>query len=163
MHGCPCGNLGDPRRECTCQPWQVQRYLGKISGPLLDRIDMHMEVPALKYSDLASSEPSGEPSAAIRERVQQARDLQHGRYDGEPIRCNAQMGSKHVKKFCAATDDAKELLKTAILNLGISARAYDRILKVARTVADLAQSDTIHAEHISEAIQYWSFDRGLWR
>ncbi len=163
MNPCPCGNLGDPRRECTCQPWQVQRYLGKISGPLLDRIDMHMEVPALKYADLSSSEPSGESSAVIRERVQKARDLQRERYRDDPMRCNSQMGSKHVKKYCVATDDAKELLKAAILNLGISARAYDRILKVARTIADLAERETIQAEHISEAIQYRSFDRGLWR
>ena len=163
LHGCPCGNLGDPRRECTCQPWQVQRYLGKISGPLLDRIDMHMEVPALKYSDLSSSEPSGEPSSVIRERVQKARDLQHERFNEDSTRCNSQMGSKHVKKYCVADDDAKELLKAAILNLGISARAYDRILKVARTVADLSETETIRAEHISEAIQYRSFDRGLWR
>ncbi len=162
MNPCPCGNLGDQRRECTCQPWQVQRYLGRISGPLLDRIDMHMEVPGLKYSDLSSSKPSGEPSAVIRERVQKARDLQRERYEGA-IRCNSQMGSKHVKKFCFATDDAQELLKAAILNLGISARAYDRILKVARTIADLSQIGTIQAEHISEAIQYRSFDRGLWR
>jgi magnesium chelatase family protein len=123
---------------------------------------MHMDVPGLKYSDLSSSKPSGEPSAVIRERVQKARDLQRERYEGA-IRCNSQMGSKHVKKFCVATDDAKELLKAAILNLGISARAYDRILKVARTIADLSQTDTIQAEHISEAIQYRSFDRGLWR
>jgi len=163
MNPCPCGNLGDPRRECTCQPWQVQRYLGKISGPLLDRIDMHMEVPALKYAELSSDEPSGESSAVVRARVQKARDLQRERYAGEGLRCNSQMGSKHVKKHCAATDDAKELLKAAILNLGISARAYDRILKVARTIADLSQTDTIQAEHISEAIQYRSFDRGLWR
>jgi len=163
MNPCPCGNFGDPRRECTCQPWQVQRYLSKISGPLLDRIDMHMEVPALKYADLSSSEPSGEPSAAIRERVQKARNLQRERFTEDSVRCNSQMGPKQVKKHCVATDDASDLLKAAILNLGISARAYDRILKVARTIADLAESDTIRAEHISEAIQYRSFDRGLWR
>jgi len=163
MNPCPCGNLGDPRRECTCQPWQVQRYLGKISGPLLDRIDIHMEVPALKYADLSSTEPSGEPSSTIRMRVQKARNLQHERFKADSLRCNSQMGPKQVKKYCPATDDAKELLKAAILNLGISARAYDRILKVARTIADLAESDVIRAEHISEAIQYRSFDRGLWR
>ncbi len=163
MNPCPCGNLGDPRRECTCQPWQVQRYLGRISGPLLDRIDMHMEVPAVKYADLSSTEPSGEPSAAIRTRVQKARNLQRERFGDDSLRCNSQMGSKHVKKYCVTTADAKELLKAAILNLGISARAYDRILKVARTIADLSESDVIRAEHISEAIQYRSFDRGLWR
>jgi magnesium chelatase family protein len=164
MNPCPCGNLGDPRRECTCQPWQVQRYIGKVSGPLLDRIDMHMEVPALKYAELSSTEPSGEPSSVIRARVQKARNIQLERFKGETgARCNSDMGSKQVKKYCVTTDDAKEILKAAILNLGISARAYDRILKVARTIADLADSGIIRAEHISEAIQYRSFDRGLWR
>ncbi|RJP18910.1 MAG: ATP-binding protein [Candidatus Abyssobacteria bacterium SURF_5] len=163
MNPCPCGNFGDPRRECTCQPWQVQRYIGKISGPLLDRIDMHMEVPALKLTDLQTTEPSGEPSSVIRTRVQKARDLQRERYKSDKICCNSQMGARQVKKYCTATDDAKDLLKAAILNLGISARAYDRILKVSRTIADLAESGTIRAEHISEAIQYRSFDRGLWR
>ncbi len=161
--GYPCGNLGDPRRECTCQPWQVQRYLGRVSGPLLDRIDIHVEVPGLKYADLSSSEPSGESSTTIRERVQKARNAQRERFKRDKIRCNSEMGSKQVKKYCASTDDAKELLKAAILNLGISARAYDRIQKVARTIADLADSDIIRAEHISEAVQYRSFDRGLWR
>ncbi len=163
MNPCPCGNLGDPRRECTCQPSAVHRYLGRLSGPLLDRIDMHMEVPGLKYAELSSSEPSGEPSSAIRDRVQKARNLQRERFVKDSIRCNSQMGPKQVKKHCVTTDDAKELLKAAILNLGISARAYDRILKVARTIADLAESEIIRAEHISEAIQYRSFDRGLWR
>ncbi|RJP64493.1 MAG: ATP-binding protein, partial [Candidatus Abyssobacteria bacterium SURF_17] len=160
---CPCGNLGDPRRECTCQPSQVQRYLGKVSGPLLDRIDMHMEVPAVKYAELSSTEPSGETSDVVRARVQKARNIQRERFKGDSVRCNSHMGTRQVKKFCVANDDAKELLKAAILNLGISARAYDRILKVARTIADLADSDIIRAEHISEAIQYRSFDRGLWR
>jgi magnesium chelatase family protein len=163
MNPCPCGNLGDTRRECTCQPSQVQRYLAKISGPLLDRIDMHMEVPGLKYADISSNEPSGETSAVIRERVQKARNMQRERFKADSIRCNSHMGPKQVKKHCITTDDAKELLKAAILNLGISARAYDRILKVARTIADLSDSDVIRAEHISEAIQYRSFDRGLWR
>ncbi|MBI4830605.1 MAG: ATP-binding protein, partial [Candidatus Lindowbacteria bacterium] len=163
MNPCPCGNLGDQRKECTCQPSQVHKYLGKISGPLLDRIDMHMEVPGLKYADLSSTEPSGEPSSVIRELVQKARNLQRERFKNDKILCNSHMGPRHVKKYCKATDDAKEILKGAILNLGISARAYDRILKVARTIADLADSETIRAEHISEAIQYRSFDRGLWR
>jgi len=163
MNPCLCGHLGDPRKECTCQPWQVQRYLGKISGPLLDRIDIHLEVPALKYSDLSSSEPSGESSAAIRKRVQKARNFQRARFKSDPIRCNSQMGSKHVRKYCIATEDAKELLKAAIHNLGISARAYDRILKVSRTISDLAETETIQAEHISEAIQYRSLDRMMHR
>ncbi len=159
MNPCLCGNLGNPRKECTCQPWQVQRYLGKISGPLIDRIDIHVEVPALKYSDLSSSEPSGESSATIRKRVQKARNLQRERLKASSMRCNSQMSSKYVRKYCNATDDAKELLKVAIQNLGISARAYDRIFKVSRTIADLAECDIIRAEHISEAIQYRSLDR----
>jgi magnesium chelatase family protein len=159
MNSCLCGHFGDPRKECTCQPWQIQRYLGKISGPLLDRIDIHLEVPALKYSDLSSSEPSGESSEAIRQRVQKARDSQHERFKADAIRCNSQMGSKQVRKYCIATEDAQDLLKAAINNLGISARAYDRILKVSRTISDLAEAETIQAEHISEAIQYRSLDR----
>ncbi|MCE2393633.1 YifB family Mg chelatase-like AAA ATPase [Candidatus Poribacteria bacterium] len=161
MNPCPCGFFGDPSRECRCSRQQIQNYISRISGPLLDRIDLQVEVPAVKYRDLAS-DFSGEPSASIRERVQRARHIQQDRFTRAPIYCNANMESRHLREFCKVEDAAQELLRVAITQLGLSARAYDRILKVARTIADLADSPTIEAEHISEAIQYRSLDRSFW-
>ena len=161
MNPCPCGFFGDPSRECRCSRQQIQNYISRISGPLLDRIDLQVEVPAVKYRDLAS-DFAGEPSESIRERVQRARHIQQGRFTQAQIYCNANMESRHLREFCKVEDAAQELLRVAITQLGLSARAYDRILKVARTIADLAASTTIEAEHVSEAIQYRSLDRSFW-
>ncbi|MDZ7262264.1 MAG: YifB family Mg chelatase-like AAA ATPase [candidate division KSB1 bacterium] len=161
MNPCPCGYSTDPNHECSCTPPQIQRYLSKISGPLLDRIDVHIEVPAVKYKDLAG-EAKGEPSSVIRERVERARKIQLQRFkDKKHIFCNARMESKDIRKYCKIDARGEELLKMAITRLGLSARAYDRILKVSRTIADLEGSPDIKPEHISEAIQYRSLDRTL--
>src|SRR5271169_3147566 len=160
---CFCGNFTDPSKECTCTPLQVQKYMARISGPLLDRIDLHIEVPAVKYKELASKE-AGECSALIRERVILARKIQIKRFEGRKgMYCNADMQSRDIQSFCKLDAAGEELLKMAITKLGLSARAYDRILKVSRTIADLVSAPSIRPEHISEAIQYRSLDRNLWQ
>ena len=162
MNPCPCGYFGDPKRECRCTQNQIQHYRNKVSGPLLDRIDIHIEVPSIHYRQLSSLE-RGEPSEAIRKRVVAARRKQEGRFSGaRNVHCNAEMGTKQIQHHCRLRDDAQELLKMAITELHFSARAYDRILKVARTMADLAGSEDIRPEHVSEAIQYRTLDRQLW-
>ena len=162
MNPCPCGYFTDPAKECSCTSLQIQKYMAKISGPLLDRIDLHIEVPAVKYKELASKE-SGEQSATIRNRVTKARDVQMKRFEGRKnMYSNADMESKDIQNFCKIDSAGEELVKMAITKLGLSARAYDRILKVGRTIADLSSSQSIKPEHISEAIQYRSLDRNLW-
>ena len=160
MNPCPCGFYTDPNRECTCTLPQILRYRSKISGPLMDRIDIHIEVPAVRYRDL-TGETSGEDSEAIKNRVDQARQIQRERFAGKKIYCNAQMTSRHLKKYCQIGEDSKKLLEQAIDKLGLSARAYTRILKIGRTVADLDGQDAILVAHISEVIQYRSLDRTL--
>lgn len=160
--GCPCGYFTDPNHECTCNTPQIQKYMARISGPLLDRIDIHIEVPAVKFNELASKS-SGEKSVEIRRRVVAAREIQQKRFfDFKQVFKNADMTSKEIKKFCQLDSASEELLKMAMNRLGLSARAYDRILKVSRTIADLELSEKIMANHISEAIQYRSLDRELW-
>lgn len=162
MNPCPCGYHGDPKRECRCSSNQIQNYRNKISGPLLDRIDLHIEVPAIRYQDLTSLQ-TGESSSAMRERVKGARAIQSQRFKGRrAVHANADMGSRDLRKFCKPAEDAQALLKMAIGELHFSARAYDRILKVARTMADLAGADVIGPNHVSEAIQYRSLDRNMW-
>jgi magnesium chelatase family protein len=162
MNPCPCGYFGDLKRECRCAPTQVQRYRQRISGPLLDRIDLHIEVPSVEYRDI-SSERTEEPSSVIRERVAAARKRQQARFANDrKTNCNARMGTKQLKEFCKLDAESQELIRVAMSELNLSARAYDRILKVARTIADLGPADAITAEHVSEAIQYRSFDRTLW-
>lgn len=162
MNPCPCGFYTDPNKECTCTQMQIQKYMAKISGPLLDRIDLHIEVPAVKYKDL-SSKTSGESSSTIRQRVVQARRIQMERFaNRKGLYANADMQSKDIKEFCKIDSNGEELLKMAITKLGLSARTYDRILKVSRTIADLTNSEEILPEHISEAIQYRTLDRNLW-
>ncbi len=159
MNPCPCGYATDPSKECSCTPLQIQRYLARISGPLLDRIDIHIDVPPVKHREL-TGEPSGEPSAAIRERVRRARQLQQERFRRSKIYCNAHMSTRQIRRFCPVDGEAKSLLERAMDRLGLSARAYDRILKVGRTIADLEGVEDIQAEHVAEAIQYRSLDRG---
>ncbi len=162
MNPCPCGYATDPQHQCTCTPAQIQKYMARISGPLLDRIDIHIEVPAVKFSDLANKAP-GEPSESIRQRVQAARKIQLQRFAHlKGIYANAHMDTRLIRQYCPIDKACEELLRTAITRLGLSARAYDRILKVSRTIADLAQAESIRAEHIAEAIQYRSLDRHLW-
>ena len=162
MNPCPCGYYGDPKRECRCSPNQIQNYRNKISGPLLDRIDLHIEVPSIRYQELTSLQ-AGEPSSAMRERVKAARAIQRQRFKGRrAIHANADMTSRDLRKLCAPAEDAQALLKMAIGDLNFSARAYDRILKVARTIADMAGADVIGPSHVSEAIQYRSLDRNMW-
>lgn len=162
MNPCPCGYLTDPGSECTCTPMQVQRYMSKISGPLLDRIDIHIEVPPVRYKEL-SGEPTGESSATIRKRVNRAREVQMERFrTREHMFCNAHMEAKDIRTYCRVDEKGDDLLRMAITKLGLSARAYDRILKVSRTIADLEGAQDIQPEHISEAIQYRSLDRNLW-
>ena len=158
MNPCPCGFSTDPHHECTCTVPQIQKYKAKISGPLLDRIDIHIEVPSVSYKDL-SEERSGEPSQTIKERVNSARNIQMKRFQGNEIHCNAQMVSMYIRKHCQVDDVSRKLLETAIDKLGLSARAYDRILKVSRTIADLEGEVEINSFHISEAIQYRSLDK----
>ena len=160
MNPCPCGYLGDPKHECRCTPTQVQRYRARISGPLLDRIDLHIEAPALGISELRSEKP-GETSAVIRERVQTARTRQHQRFAGSKTTTNARMTHAQIRKHAAIDSTLGDLLQQAMEQLSLSARAYDRILKVARTIADLAAADGIEAPHLLEAIQYRSLDRTL--
>jgi magnesium chelatase family protein len=161
MNPCPCGFFTDPNNSCTCSPPQIQKYLARVSGPLLDRIDIHIEVPAVKYKELTGGS-TGDSSLVIRERVKKAREIQLKRFDDRKnLYCNADMESKEIRKYCIIDEKGEELLKTAIPRLGLSARAYDRILKVSRTIADLASSPGITAQHVSEAIQYRSLDRNF--
>ncbi|MGI6604127.1 MAG: YifB family Mg chelatase-like AAA ATPase [bacterium] len=158
---CPCGYYGDPARDCTCTPYAIQRYRSRVSGPLLDRLDLHVEVPRVPYSDLASTGTSGEPSATIRARVEQARSVQRERFQGTPTRTNTEMTPVQLRRFCRLGKDAEDLLRSAYTRLGLSARAHSRILKVARTIADLAGSDRITALHVAEALQYRALDREI--
>ena len=158
MNPCPCGYATDPTKECSCTPLQIQRYLARISGPLLDRIDIHIDVPPLKRREL-TGEPSSEPSATIRERVRRARQIQQDRFRRSKVYCNAHMAPRQIRKYCQVEGEARSLLETAMDRLGLSARAYDRILKVARTIADLEVAEVIQPEQIAEAIQYRSLDR----
>jgi len=162
MNPCPCGYYNHPDRECVCGPGIVQKYLSKISGPLLDRIDLHVEVTPVNFTEL-SSERLSEKSETIRERVIKAREIQEKRFIDHPdLHCNAQMGSKMVRQVCKISEAGQALLKKAMEKLGLSARAYDRILKVARTIADLAGTEDIQIEHLAEAIQFRSLDREGW-
>lgn len=160
MNPCPCGFLGDPVKQCTCTASQIQKYLRKISGPLLDRIDIHIEVPRLNYEKFSSS--SGESSKTIRERVIKAREIQRKRFKERNFYCNGEMTTKDIKKFCKLSSDAENLLLGAFQQLGFSARGYDKILKISRTIADLAGRETIEVEDVAEAIQYRSLDRRFW-
>jgi magnesium chelatase family protein len=162
MNPCPCGYYGDPQRDCRCSPLQIQRYRNRISGPLLDRIDLHIEVPSVRYAELAGLE-RGEPSAAIRGRIVAARAVQQERFRDSPgVHCNAVMRAKDVQHHARPDEEGAEVLKLAVTDLHLSARAYDRILKVSRTIADLEGSATVRAAHISEAIQYRTLDRQVW-
>ncbi len=161
MNPCPCGYYTDPAKECTCNSMQIQKYMAKISGPLMDRIDLHIEVPAVKYKELSSKE-NGEKSEAVRHRVIEARVVQTARFkERKHLFANSDMQSKEIREFCKLDEAGEDLLKMAITKLGLSARAYDRILKVGRTIADMAGSADIRPEHVSEAIQYRSLDRNL--
>ena len=158
MNPCPCGRLYELKQSCTCSPNQVQRYWRKLSEPLLDRIDIQLEVPRLKSEEL-SAMPAGESSKEIRQRVAQARTIQTKRFSGSHIYANSRMSAKQIKEFCQLDKEAENILKSAIVHLQLSARAYDKILKVARTIADLEGSESIHAQHIAEATQFRSLDR----
>lgn len=158
---CPCGYFNDPSHECTCTPPMIQRYVSKISGPLLDRIDIHLDVPAVKYKELRA-EASAENSADIRARVECARQLQLQRFTGSKIYSNSQMTSRLIRKCCRLDAACEQLLENAMTRMGLSARAHDRILKVARTIADLDGAGEISTKHIAEAIQYRSLDRTYW-
>jgi magnesium chelatase family protein len=162
MNPCPCGYYNHPEKECVCAPGIVQKYLNKISGPLLDRIDLHIEVTPVPFSEL-SKQTITESSKSIRDRVIAARLIQSERFiDDEKVHCNAQMRTKDLKTYCELNETGNALLKNAMERLGLSARAYDRILKVARTIADLDNSKSIETNHIAEAIQYRSLDRDGW-
>lgn len=158
MNPCPCGHHGDPRHDCTCTTTQIERYRQRLSGPLLDRIDIHLEVPAVEYKEIASSR-QGEPSAAIKKRVEKARAIQNNRFSRrKSIYCNSQMTPNDLKKHCQIDNKSKDLLESAMKKLGLSARAYHRIQKIARTIADLEGADALTSSHIAEAIQYRRLD-----
>jgi magnesium chelatase family protein len=164
MNPCPCGNFGNPNQACTCSPQQIQRYMAKVSGPLLDRIDIHVDVAPVQYQDLSSAQ-TGENSDTVRTRVLRAREIQKRRFAGRAasgVHKNADMTSKDLRAFCQLDAQGEALMKTAMTKMGLSARAFDRILKVARTIADLADREQMLPQHISEAIQYRSLDRQFW-
>ena len=163
MNPCPCGYYGDPKRECRCSPGQVERYRQKISGPLLDRIDLHVEAPSVEYKELSDNVPA-ESSAIIRERIVNAREIQTRRFaKSRKVTCNARMSHAQLKEHCRLDDRGNELLKNAMTDLNFSARAYDRILKVARTIADLASHPVISPDHLLEALSYRNLDRNVWQ
>jgi magnesium chelatase family protein len=159
MNPCPCGYLSDPTHDCRCSYQQVHKYRTKISGPLMDRIDLHVEVPRVPYKDL-TGESATESSADIGARVAEARSIQSRRFARTRIHCNAQMASRHIRSHCAVDPAGAALLETAVDQLGLSARAYSRILKIARTIADLGGGNEIESDHVAEAIQYRTLDRG---
>ncbi len=161
LNPCPCGYRNDPRRSCNCTPPQIERYMGKISGPLLDRIDIQVEVPAAEFKELASEQP-GTSSTAIRELVVAARKFQFERFQGSPILYNAQMSSRQIREYCPLDEACMNLLKISVNELGLSARAHDKVLRLARTIADLDSSDQIRLDHLSEAVNYRMLDRSLW-
>ncbi|MBR6694735.1 MAG: YifB family Mg chelatase-like AAA ATPase [Clostridia bacterium] len=161
MNPCPCGYFGHPTKKCTCSPQQVSRYLSKISGPMLDRLDIHVEVPPIDFDSLKSKNAE-ESSASIRERVNKARRLQEERYRGTGITCNARLTPSMLEKYCTLSPEAEKALRAAFERMGLSARAYDRLLKVARTIADLGGSERIETPHIMQAIQFRSLDRKYW-
>lgn len=161
MNPCPCGYLTDPRKECHCTPRQVRNYLSKISGPLLDRIDIHAEVPPVNYRQLRDA-PTGETSEAIRERVESARGIQAERFKRGKTTCNAHMSSRQLRKVCQLDGPTEMLLEQAMRELALSARAHDKVLKLARTIADLDEAENLQPEHVSEAIQYRTLDRSYW-
>jgi magnesium chelatase family protein len=153
MNPCPCGYHGDPRRACSCAPSAISRYQKRISGPLLDRIDIHLEVPRIPHEQLADRTP-GEPSAAIQERVARARGIQAARFQETALLTNADMGPKELRQYAALDEAGETLLGAAVRQLALSARAYHRVLKLARTIADLAGEDRIATAHVAEALQY---------
>jgi magnesium chelatase family protein len=161
MNPCPCGYLGDPKHACKCNPLQIERYLGRISGPLLDRIDLHIEVPAVPFQELSAS-ADGTDSGAMRSQVQRARQAQRQRFGAGGGRLNGRMTSRQLRKHCGLGAEGQELLRAAMESLGLSARAHDRILRVARTAADLEGEEHIRPGHVSEAIGYRTLDRKLW-
>lgn len=161
LNPCPCGYRGDPRRSCHCSPPQIERYMSKISGPLLDRIDIHIEVPAVAFRELSGGAP-GTSSAEMRKQVMGTRQTQAARFDGSRTRHNGQMTHRQTRQFCQLDDECRNLLKGAMSEMGLSARAHDKILRVARTIADLDQSSDIRAHHLTEAINYRILDRQLW-
>jgi magnesium chelatase family protein len=163
MNPCPCGYHNDTSRDCHCTQPMIQRYVSKISGPLLDRIDIHIDVPAVRYKEMRGA-ASPEGSSHIRERVVQARERQLRRFKAasEPIYCNAQMSPRQIRAYCDLTPDCERMLERAMAQQGLSARAHDRILKVARTVADLDGTESLDSRHIAEAIQYRTLDRTYW-
>ena len=161
MNPCPCGFFGHPAKECKCTPAAKKRYLDKISGPILDRIDIHIEVAPVEYEQL-SDKSMGESSAVIKARVDKARAVQRERFKGTEVTCNAKMTPQMTKDFCVLSDEANNLLKISFEKLGMSARAYDKILRISRTIADLDSSENIELNHIAEALQYRSLDRKYW-
>jgi magnesium chelatase family protein len=160
MNPCPCGYFNDPQHRCRCAQRQVQQYRGRISGPLLDRIDLHVEVPAVPYRELTQSR-CGESSAVIQGRVTRARFLQVQRFQEPGVLCNSQMTARHIQRYCVLDHQGQKLVESAIHRLGLSARAFHRILKIARTIADLEELPEITTTHLAEAIQYRNLDRGL--
>jgi len=161
MNPCPCGFYGHPTKECKCSAAAKKRYMDKVSGPILDRIDIHIEVSPVEYEQL-SCKAQGESSAQIKKRVNKAREIQRQRFKGTDVRCNAKMTPRMTKEYCVLSDEADELLKLSFESLGLSARAYDKILRIARTIADLEESENIETQHIAEALQYRSLDRKYW-
>ena len=163
LNPCPCGYLTDPARDCRCSPADVLRYHARLSGPLLDRIDIHIDVPAVKYQEMTRGQP-GEPSAEVSRRVQQAREIQLKRFSAlKGVFFNAHMSQREIQQHCKLDEQTLALLERAMASMNLSARAYDRILKVARTIADLAGEEQIGPPAISEAIQYRSLDRDMWK
>ena len=166
MNPCKCGYYGSPDRQCTCAPGAVAKYLQRVSGPLLDRIDIEIELPAVSYDEISGNTPAGEPSRVIRERVNRARAYTNERLErggDKPGVLNAHMTKAHINKYCKPDEAASVLMKEAFESLGLSARGYDRVLKVARTIADLDGMDEINEDHIAEAIMYRSLDRKYWK
>lgn len=162
MNPCPCGFRGDPKRQCSCNPMQIERYLGRISGPLLDRIDIHIEVPPVPFRELSDTKP-GTSSGEMRDAVVRARTWQQKRFESIKTRVNGKMKPPEIRIFCKLASDAEELLRAAMEEMGLSARAHDKILRIGRTIADLADSEEIRAEHLSEAINYRTLDRNYWQ
>ena len=161
LNPCPCGYRGDVRRDCHCSPIKVENYMSKISGPLLDRIDLHIEVPAVSFKELSDGS-QGTSSAAMREQVTRARQLQHERFRKKQQRLNGQMTSRQVREFCRLDVEGMRVLTASVQEMGLSARAHDKVLRIARTIADLDDSEKIRREHVNEAVNYRMLDRQIW-